>query len=362
NGPDHFSSDDLSSSSSSSSSSETSSDSSANALSDSASIRSSSDHSLPASLLGTISSHHLCPLVSSVHRSSAIFKRPSHDSSFASLSHKRSRSPVASVPLSSSTLGALPYACVDLLPLPKRIRINFEDESSEPSRSRGSNLEMDVDVERSDEIEIDPKVQAEIDEFIAYAYALRDRGIDARVVVEAIDQEEIETGMRGPVEVRVDRVTHLVVADDILELAQEGAVEVTYETLGDLVQRFHDHTEEILARHVQLERDNKRLIDIMDIESPRVTQFQRSLRLVPGGIWVTVLKLFRDYPSIDSTMPNTRSRASRTHEGINEQSNHRMAEALRVRDAVRNLGPLMGDEGEQGEVNGGNGNGGNGND
>ncbi|GJX99411.1 hypothetical protein Tco_0356430, partial [Tanacetum coccineum] len=27
--------------------------------------------------------------------------------------------------------------------------------------------------------------------------------------------EEIETGVRGPVEVRVDRVTHPVVADDI---------------------------------------------------------------------------------------------------------------------------------------------------
>ncbi|GKD38214.1 putative reverse transcriptase domain-containing protein [Tanacetum coccineum] len=40
-----------------------------------------------------------------------------------------------------------------------------------------------------------------------------------------------------------------------------------------------------------------------------------------------------------------------------------MAKVLRVRDAVRNLGPLMGDEGEQEEVNrnGGNGNGGNGN-
>ncbi|GJX88822.1 putative reverse transcriptase domain-containing protein [Tanacetum coccineum] len=66
-------------------------------------------------------------------------------------------------------------------------------------------------------------------------------------------------------------------------------------------------------------------------------------------------------------MPNTRSRASRTREGVNEQSDRRMAEALRVRDAVRNLGPLIGDEGEQ-EVNGnggngnrGNGNGGNGN-
>ncbi|GKG47104.1 hypothetical protein Tco_0504301, partial [Tanacetum coccineum] len=55
----------------------------------------------------------------------------------------------------------------------------------------------------------------------------------------------IEMGMRGLVEVRLDRVTHPVVANDIPESAQEGAVEVTFETLGDLVQRFHDHTKEI---------------------------------------------------------------------------------------------------------------------
>ncbi|GKA05578.1 hypothetical protein Tco_0684698 [Tanacetum coccineum] len=267
----HFSSDD----SSSSSSSETSSDSSADALSDSASSRSSSDHSLPASPSGTRSSHHLCSLVPSIHHSSAIFERPSHDSSSASLSRKRSRSPVASMLLSSPTLGALSYARADFLPSPKRIRspetatdlegysedsfepyvpreaglrVEFEDESSEPSRSRGTDLEMDVDVERSDGIEIDPEVQADIDECIAYADALRDRRIDASVVVEAIDREEIETGMRGPVEVRVDRVTHLVVADDIPKPNQEGVIEVMYETLGDLVQRFHDHTEEIPAR------------------------------------------------------------------------------------------------------------------
>ncbi|GKD27702.1 hypothetical protein Tco_1233916, partial [Tanacetum coccineum] len=64
-------------------------------------------------------------------------------------------------------------------------------------------------------------------------------------------------------------------------------------------------------------------------------------------------------------MPNTRSRASRTREAVNEQSDCQVAEALRVRDIVRNLGPLMGDEVEQEEVggngNGGNGDGGNGN-
>ncbi|GJU94191.1 putative reverse transcriptase domain-containing protein, partial [Tanacetum coccineum] len=68
-------------------------------------------------------------------------------------------------------------------------------ESSEPFRYRGTDLEMDVDVVRGDGIDIDFEMQANIDEC--------------------------------PVEVRVDRVTHLVVADDIPEPAQEGAVEVT---------------------------------------------------------------------------------------------------------------------------------------
>ncbi|GJR03940.1 RNA-directed DNA polymerase [Tanacetum coccineum] len=271
---DHFFSDD----SSSSSSSETSSDSSIDALSDSASSCSSSDHLLPVSPSGTRPNHHLCSLIPSIHRSSTDFERPSHDSSSASPSRKRSRSPIASVPLSSPILGALSYARADLLPSPKRIRrsesamdlegcsedsfepyvprevrlgVNIEDESSEPSRSRGADLEIDVDVVRSDGIEIYPEIQAEIDECFDYADALRDRGIDARVVVEAIDREETETGVRGPVEVRVDRVTHPVVVD-IPEPAQEGAVEVTYETLGDLVQRFHDHTEEILVHRIQV--------------------------------------------------------------------------------------------------------------
>ncbi|GJW32526.1 hypothetical protein Tco_0052558, partial [Tanacetum coccineum] len=397
----HFSLDD----SSSSSSSETSSDSSTDALSDSASSRSSFDHSLP---------------------------RPSHDSSSASPCRKRSRSHVASVPLSSPTLGALSYAHADLLPSPKRIRrsesvtdlegcsedsfepyvprkvrlgVDFEDESSEPSRSRGTDSKMDVDVKRSDGIDIDLETQAEIDECFAYADALRDRGIDARVVVEVIDREEIKTGMRSPFEVRVDRVTHPVVADDIPEPAQEGAVEVTYETLGDLVQRFHDHTKEILVHRIQviesvqrdqghrivatgqqsadmleripeLERDNRRLRDIVDVESQRVTRFrrrelrvQRELRLIRHFRFYDRMRIARleacarrHLDIMILTMPNTRSGASRTREGINEQSDRWMAEALRVRDAVRNLGPLMGDEGEQ-EVNGnrGNGNGGNGN-
>ncbi|GKC76144.1 hypothetical protein Tco_1126918, partial [Tanacetum coccineum] len=95
----HFSLDD----SSSSSSSETSSDSFADSLSDSASSRSSSDHSLRASASGIRASQRLCSLVLSVHRSSA------------SISRKRSRSLIASVPLSSPILRALSFAHADLL-------------------------------------------------------------------------------------------------------------------------------------------------------------------------------------------------------------------------------------------------------
>ncbi|GKC81876.1 hypothetical protein Tco_1137593 [Tanacetum coccineum] len=265
---------------------------------------------MPASPLGTRSCHRLCSLVPSVHRSSAISERPSHDSFSASRSRKRSRSPVASVPLSSATLEALSYARVDLLPSPKRIRspktaTDLEDcseDSFEPYVPREVRLGVDFEDESSE--------------------PSRDRGVDARVVVEAADREESEMGTRGLVKVRVKRVTHPVMPEDTPEPTQEGVVEVTYETLGDLVQRFHDHTEAISVHRVQ-------------------------------G--------FHEYifdHVISMKMPNTRSGASRTREAVNEQSDRQVAGALRVRDAVRNLGPLIGDGVEQEEV-GGNGNGGN---
>ncbi|GJT97061.1 hypothetical protein Tco_1092579 [Tanacetum coccineum] len=371
---DYSSSDD----SSSSSSSETSSDSPADALSDSASSRSSFDHSLPASPSGMRSSHRLCSLVPSVHRSSAISERLSHDSSSVSYSRKRSRSPVASVPLSSPTLGALSYARVNLLPSPKRIRspetatdledcsedsfepyvprevglgVDSEDESYEPSRSRGADLVMEVDVMRSDMIEIDPEIQAEIDECFAYADALRDIWIDARVVVEVADREESKTGMRGPINVRVERVTHPVMSEDTPEPAQEGAVE---REQGRRIGRAETVVTVLTERVAKLERDNRRLRGTVSVESQRVDRLQRDMA-----------RMQRELRQIRRKMPNTRSGASRRRKAVNEQSDRRVAEALRVRDAVRNLGPLMGDEVEQEEVggnrDGGNGNRGNGN-
>nr|GEW77545.1 hypothetical protein [Tanacetum cinerariifolium] len=129
-------------------------------------------------------------------------------------------------------------AHADLLPPPKRIRssdfvIDSELSSNESSKSsvpKEIGLRVDVDIRDSDEPylepNIDPDVQAEINECIAYADALRAEGIDTRVVVETIAREEVKMSARGTDEVIEDRVMHLMVSGDIPEPTQEeGAIE-----------------------------------------------------------------------------------------------------------------------------------------
>nr|GFD23978.1 hypothetical protein [Tanacetum cinerariifolium] len=135
-------------------------------------------------------------------------------STSAGPSRKRHRALMSFVPTLLPISGALSPVCADLIPSPKRVR--------------DSGYLADV--------EVGPKETSLRDDVIARGRdALRDRGIDARVVVEAVDQDEIKTGVRGLVEVIVERITHLVMLEDITEHAQEGAIEVTYETLADLV-------------------------------------------------------------------------------------------------------------------------------
>ncbi|GKE70451.1 hypothetical protein Tco_1528523 [Tanacetum coccineum] len=242
--------------SSSDSSSEASSDFYSDASSDPSSRYSLSDHSSP-DLPGTSA-------------------RPSR---------KRCRSSMTSVPALSPVSGALSPVRADLKPSPKRVMDSGYLAEVEVDPRRIS-LRDDTIVRVSDkphlEHDSDPEIQAEIDECFAYADALRDREIDARVIVEAIDRDETETGVRGPVEVRVERATHSVI-----------------EILGDLVQRFHDHTQAIPDHRIQaiegvqreqghrivgvesavmalteriaeLERDNRRLRGTMSVESQRV--------------------------------------------------------------------------------------------
>ncbi|GJQ98135.1 hypothetical protein Tco_0009274 [Tanacetum coccineum] len=277
---DYFSPDDSARDSSSDSSSKASLDFHSDASSDSSSGHSLSDHS-----------------------------SPDLTSTSAGPSRKRRRSLMTSVPALSPVSGALSPVYADLILSPKRVKDSgyLADVEVDP---REISFRDDAIARASDEPhleqDIDPEIQAEIDECIAYANALRDRGIDARVIVEAVDRNETETGVRGPVKVRVNRVTHLAMPEDIPEPAQEGAVEVTYETLGDLVQRFHDHTQAIPVHRIQaiegvqreqghrivgvesavtaltervaeLERDNRRLRGTVSVESQRVDRLQRGM-------------------------------------------------------------------------------------
>ncbi|GJU08595.1 hypothetical protein Tco_1125025 [Tanacetum coccineum] len=110
-------------------------------------------------------------------------------STFAGPSRKRRRSPTTSVPALLPVSGALSPVRTNLIPSPKRVKDSgyLADVEVDP---REISLRDDAIVRDSNEPhleqDIDPEIQAEIDECIAYANALRDRGIDAKVVVEAI--------------------------------------------------------------------------------------------------------------------------------------------------------------------------------
>nr|GEV93522.1 putative reverse transcriptase domain-containing protein [Tanacetum cinerariifolium] len=127
---------------------------------------------------------------------------------------------------------------------------------------------------------------------------------DARVVVEAVDREEIETGTRGLVEVKGERVTHPAVPDDNPEPAQdEGAVE------GHMIVATSQQSVVRSERISELERDNVRLRGTLDV-------------------------------------------------AINELIERQVAEALEACDAAKNLELFVEGGGEQEDGNRRNGNGG----
>ncbi|GKE37853.1 hypothetical protein Tco_1461258 [Tanacetum coccineum] len=232
---------------------------------------------------------------------------------------------MASVPTLPPVFGALSLVHVDLIPSPKRIRspetatdlegcsedsfepyvpkevglgVDVEDETSEQSRSRGTDIEVDDDVERSDKMDIDP-IEAIIMACFDFADIIRDSGVDVRVEAVSVARDDVETGTRDPIVVTNDGDTPPVVSEVIPVTTQEGAAVSTYKTLGDLVQRFHDHTKAIPVHRIQvvegvqreqghrivrvestvtaltervaeLERDNRRLRDTTSVESQRV--------------------------------------------------------------------------------------------
>nr|GEZ24735.1 hypothetical protein [Tanacetum cinerariifolium] len=84
-------------------------------------------------------------------------------------------------------------------------------------RETGLRVDVEDSYEPYTEHDIDPDVQADINECFVYADAIRARGMDVRVMVETTVEEEVDSSTRA-----------------------DGAVEVTYKTLGDLFNSYKD--------------------------------------------------------------------------------------------------------------------------
>ncbi|GJT73911.1 hypothetical protein Tco_1033197 [Tanacetum coccineum] len=194
--------------------------------------------------------------------------------------------------------------------------------------SDGPHLEQDTD----------PEIQAEIDECIAYADALRDRGIDARVIVKG--QRNIPDAAAGA-------------------LSRRGAVA---REQGHRIVGVELAVIALTERVAELERDNRRLRGTVSVESQRVDQLQRDMSRMQRE-----LRQIRRLRSMTEKMPNTRSGASMTHEEVKELVTRQVAEETEAREAAIDLEPINENGDEQGNGNGGNGgngnrgNGGNGN-
>ncbi|GKE66000.1 hypothetical protein Tco_1520161, partial [Tanacetum coccineum] len=361
---DYFSLDDSARDSSSDSSSEASSDFHSDASSDSSSRHSLPDHS-----------------------------SPDLPSTSAGPSRKRRRSPMTSVPTLPLVAGALSPVHADLIPSPKRIRSHesatdlegcsedsFEpyvprevglgddvkDESSKRSRSRGTDIKVDDDVERSDGMDINP-VEAIIEACFDFADIIRASRVDVRVKVVTVARDDVETSTRDPILVSNNGDTPYVVPEVIPEPAQEGAAGSTYETLGDLVQRFHDHAEAIPVHRIQViegvqREQGHRIIGVesaVTALTKRIAELERDNRRLRGTASVEIAfsgdrsvrnSYFLYFETNVMKMPNTQSRASMTYEEVEELVTRRVAEEMEAREAAMNLEPLNenGDEQEGG--------------
>ncbi|GKA74870.1 hypothetical protein Tco_0781248 [Tanacetum coccineum] len=285
-------------------------------------------------------------------------------------SHKRCRSPTSSVHVVSPVHGSLSLVRDGLSPLPKRIRdsdlvTDFEvssEDSYEPYVPREASLRVDVEdsYEPYTEPNIDSDIQADIDEYIAYADAIRARWTDDRDMVVTTGEEDVESRERDMVEVEVDPRVRPVIEDDVLESVREddldhvtadGVVEVTYETLGDLGHRITIVDLEVTTmteRISGLEQDNTRLIGMLDVESQRVDRLQRVVAVVleivdPAIELVMYSAMFDDYEIYlpifyDMISMPTATRTEMSQDAINGLITKRVDEALKAYDAARNPG------------------------
>ncbi|GJZ20486.1 hypothetical protein Tco_0557076 [Tanacetum coccineum] len=331
---DQFTLDDLSRDSLSDSLSETSLDSYSDSSSDSSSRHSSSGYVISETPYDS---------------PTATSKRPSR---------KICRSPTSSTPVSSPVHGALSHVRVDLSPPPKRIRdsdlvkdleVSSED-GYEPYVPREVGLGVDVEdnYEPYTEPDVDSDVQAYIDECIAYADAIRARGMDDRAMVKTTAIEEVDSNARGIIKVEVDPRVRPVIDYNVCESVREDVPDhVTTDGVVEVIK-----SEQRLQGH--------RIVGV-DLEVTTMTERISAMGRTTRGLEACWISRVRE------TIPTT-TRTRMTQDAINELIAMRVDEALKAYDTGRNPVTKAEIENEQqddhveGDVNNGNGNGnGNGN-
>nr|GEZ81068.1 hypothetical protein [Tanacetum cinerariifolium] len=111
-----------------------------------------------------------------------------------------------------------------------------------------------ADVEAVIDMSIGDEVRAHINDGICMGVE-----VAASDIREGEEEFEAEASAGGTIKVEVDLRVKSVVNKDVPDhVIADGAVKVTYETLGDLVHRFHDHTEEILVHQFRDRVDSLR--------------------------------------------------------------------------------------------------------
>ncbi|GJW11794.1 hypothetical protein Tco_1577621 [Tanacetum coccineum] len=168
----------------------------------------------------------------------------------------------SSVPVASSVPEALSLMRADLLPPRKRIR----------------DSDSVTDFEVSSEEDYVPQIarEADIDACVTFVDDIAARGTYVRVEVGTEAKEKAESSARGMIEIGVDRVTHLVVSDDIAEPElYDHMIEIPVHRVRVIESVQGDHGHRIMASSQQgaamsemistLEWDNMRLIGMLNV-------------------------------------------------------------------------------------------------
>ncbi|GJT59171.1 putative reverse transcriptase domain-containing protein [Tanacetum coccineum] len=240
--------------------------------------------------------------------------------------------------------------------------------SARPSRKRRS-------YEPYTELDIDPDVQVDIEACIAFADDIAARGTDVIVEIGTAAEEEAKSSARGTIKIRVDRVTHPVVLDDVVGPVKEdspelvsadGSLEVTQRGLDVVMHELYDHMVEIPFHRVRViesvQRDQGHRIVATSQQSASMSEsigtLKRDNMRLGGMLGFERQRVDRLWRSM-STMP-TATRSGMTQDAIKELITKRVEEGLQAYDAAKNPGTEIEMENEQQEdnveVNGNNGN------